>query len=48
MRPRPIDLGIVDVANRTFESMGTWKTAVQWLLWLGFGTVLAAIFYVTR
>jgi len=48
MRPRPIDLGIVDVANRTFESMGTWKTAVQWMLWLGFGTVLAAIFYLTR
>ena len=48
MRPRPIDLGIVDVANRTFDSMGTWKTAVQWMLWLGFGTVLAAIFYLTR
>jgi len=48
MRPRPIDLGIVDVANRTFESMGTWRTAVQWLLWLGFGGLLAAIFYLTR
>ncbi len=48
MRPRPIDLGIVDVANRTLESMGTWKTAAQWLLWLGFGAVLAAIFHFTR
>ncbi|MCB1204235.1 MAG: hypothetical protein KDN18_08235 [Verrucomicrobiae bacterium] len=48
MRPRPIDLGIVDVANRTFESMGSWKTAVQWLLWLGFGGLLAALFYFTR
>lgn len=48
MRPRPIDLGIVAVANRTFESMGIWKTAVQWLLWIGFGLVLAAVFYFTR
>lgn len=48
MRPRPIDLGIVGVANRTFESMGIWKTAVQWLLWIGFGLVLGAIFYFTR
>ncbi len=48
MRPRPIDLGIVDVANRTFESMGIWKTAAQWLLWLGFGAILGAIFYLTR
>src|SRR5690606_2972116 len=29
MRPRPIDLGIVDVASRTLESMGAWKTAAQ-------------------
>lgn len=48
MRPRPIDLGIVDVANRTFESMGVWKTAAQWLLWTGFGLFLGAIFYFTR
>lgn len=48
MRPRPIDLGIVGVANRTFESMGIWKTTVQWLLWIGFGLVLAAVFYFTR
>lgn len=48
MRPRPIDLGIVGVANRTFESMGVWKTAAQWLLWIGFGLVLGAIFYLTR
>ncbi len=48
MRPRPIDLGIVAVANRTFESMGIWKTSVQWLLWIGFGLVLAAVFYFTR
>ncbi|MBP6604032.1 MAG: hypothetical protein KA250_19635 [Verrucomicrobiales bacterium] len=48
MRPRPIDLGIVAVANRTFESMGIWKTAVQWLLWIGFGLLLAANFFLTR
>lgn len=48
MRPRPIDLGIVDVANRTFESMGHWKTAAQWMLWMGFGLVLSALFYLTR
>lgn len=48
MRPRPIDLGIVDVASRTLESMGAWKTAAQWLLWLGFGGLLAGIFYLTR
>jgi hypothetical protein len=48
MRPRPIDLGIVGVANRTFESMGIWKTAVQWLLWIGFGLILAAVFFFTR
>jgi len=48
MRPRAIDLGIVGVANRTFESMGVWKTLVQWLLWIGFGLGLSAIFYFTR
>lgn len=48
MRPRPIDLGIVGVANRTFESMGVWRTAAQWLLWLGFGAILGAVFYFTR
>ena len=48
MRPRPIDLGIVGVANRTFESMGVWKTAVQWLLWIGFSLILGALFYFTR
>ena len=48
MRPRPIDLGIVGVANRTFESMGIWKTAVQWLLWIAFGLILGALFYFTR
>ncbi len=48
MRPRPIDLGIVDVANRTFESMGHWKTAAQWMLWMGFGLILGTLFYLTR
>ncbi len=48
MRPRPIDLGIVGVANRTFESMGVWKTAVQWLLWIGFSLILGGLFYLTR
>ena len=48
MRHRPIDLGIVAVANRTFESMGIWKTAVQWALWIGFGLILGAVFYLTR
>jgi hypothetical protein len=48
MRPRPIDLGIVAVANRTFENMGVWKTAVQWLLWIGFSLILGGLFYLTR
>lgn len=48
MRPRPIDLGIVDVANRTIESMGTSRTVLQWILWTGFGLLLAAIFFLTR
>lgn len=48
MRPRPIDLGIVDVANRTIESMGTSRTAVQWILWTAFGIILALVFFLTR
>lgn len=48
MRPGPIDLGIVHVANRTFESMGRYRTAAQWLLWIGFGALLAFLFFSTR
>ncbi|BDS06090.1 hypothetical protein NT6N_11300 [Oceaniferula spumae] len=48
MHPRPIDLGIVDHANRTIESMGQLSTLIHWLLWSGFGLIIAAIFYFTR
>lgn len=48
MRPRPIDLGIVDVANRTIENMGASRAALQWILWSGFGILLAATFFLTR
>ena len=48
MRPRPIDLGIVHAANRTLESMGRFRTAVQWALWIAFGALLSLIFFLTR
>lgn len=48
MQPRPIDLGVVDVANRAFDQMGTWSAVAQWGLWLGFAAILALIFFLTR
>jgi hypothetical protein len=48
MRPRHIDLGIVDVANRTIESMGKFRVLAAWLLWGAFGSILALIFVLTR
>lgn len=48
MRPRPIDLGIVDVANRTIEGMGPSRAALPWILWTIFGIILATIFFLTR
>lgn len=48
MRPRPIDLGFVEAANRTFESMGRTGARVQWCLWSAFGLLLAWLFYLTR
>ncbi|MDF1823822.1 MAG: hypothetical protein P1U68_04220 [Verrucomicrobiales bacterium] len=48
MQPRPIDLGVVDVANRAFDQMGAWGNVVQWALWLGFATILALTFFSTR
>ena len=48
MRPRPIDLGIVDVATRTMESMGKWRTLFSWTMWVGFTGLLILIFFLTR
>jgi len=48
MRPRPIDLGIVDVASRTMESMGKWRTLALWSMWTGFAGLLFLIFFLTR
>ncbi|MEM7696872.1 MAG: hypothetical protein AAF236_00520 [Verrucomicrobiota bacterium] len=48
MQPRPIDLGIVDAANRAFEKMGRFRSLVQWALWLGGAIGFATLFYLTR
>ncbi len=48
MQPRPIDLGVVDVANRAFDQMGPWRALVQWGLWGVFAILLALIFFLTR
>ncbi|MEM9282654.1 MAG: hypothetical protein AAGA96_12570 [Verrucomicrobiota bacterium] len=48
MQPRPIDLGVVDAANRAFDQMGAWRLVVQWLLWLSFAAILILTFVLTR
>lgn len=48
MQPKPIDLGIVEVASRALGSMERIPTVVQWVLWLLFGSGLAALFFLTR
>ncbi|MEM1442064.1 MAG: hypothetical protein AAGF67_06950 [Verrucomicrobiota bacterium] len=48
MQPRPIDLGVVDAANRAFDQMGPWRLVVQWGLWLLFAGILVLTFFLTR
>ena len=48
MQPRPIDLGVVDVANRAFDQMGPWRLVVPWGLWLAFAAILVLTFFLTR
>ena len=48
MQPRPIDLGVVDAANRAFDQMGAWRLVVQWGLWLAFAAILVLTFVLTR
>lgn len=48
MRPRPIDLGIVDTASRTMESMGRWRTLFVWAVWAAFAGLLTLLFLLTR
>ncbi|MCB1231232.1 MAG: hypothetical protein KDN19_13240 [Verrucomicrobiae bacterium] len=48
MRPREIDLGIVDSASRAMEQLGRWRVAVFWALWIGFGSLLGLTFFLTR
>lgn len=48
MRPQPIDLGIVDTANRTIERFGDLQLFVQWILWFTFTALLIGLFFVTR
>ena len=48
MRPRPIDLGLMQVASDTFEKMGRWRATAVWLFWIGCTLLMTAIFFATR
>ncbi|MDF1753265.1 MAG: hypothetical protein P1U89_10855 [Verrucomicrobiales bacterium] len=48
MRPRPIDLGIVNTATRTLEKMSQWRTATWWIFWASLGLMLLFLFIATH